>query len=140
MQTEGTKIWDRERVLTLIERSNEATGKALWSLYERQTASEQAANATRDRNGRGFNGRDAEFLSSIAKRLPQYDFKLTERQLPPVRRALRKYAGQLLQIIQIIQEKGHQVEFKKAKSNTGAQHANVVSVRAPDRDEHFGSF
>jgi hypothetical protein len=133
------KVWDRDMVIALIERSNEATGRALYSLFERQTESEQAANATTDHNGVGFNGRDAEFLSSIAKRLPNYGYTLTERQLPHVRRKLRKYSRQLLEIIQA---KGGTVVFKKPKKPTAtpAHELEVVNTVTVGRSEQFGLF
>jgi len=139
MQTAEAKIWDKDEVLALIERSNEATGRALWCLYERQTDDEQASNTTRDNNGVGFNGRDAEFLSSIAKRLPNYGFKLTERQLPHVRRKLRKYTRQLLEVIEA---KGGKVNYKPRKSAAVIQPTVESKSEAisDDRSEQYGMF
>lgn len=145
MQTAEAKVWDRDEVLALLERSNEATGRALYGLFERQTADERATNSTKVHNGRGFNGRDAEFLSSIAKKLPDYEYKLTERQLPHVRRKLRKYTRQLLEIIEA---KGGKVSFKTTKKHTAASVANndvavvavVENVVTVDRPAQYGLF
>jgi len=139
MQTAEAKVWDKEKVLALLASSNLATGRALWSLYERQTADEQASNTTREHNGVGFNGRDAEFLSGIAKRLPNYGFTLTPKQLPHVRRALSKYTRQLLEVIE---EKGGKVNYKPPKSEAVETPAAVIEdqVSVEGRSEQFGMF
>jgi len=94
------KVWDKQAVIELLERNNVAVVRAILALYERQTEDEKAAKETKQHNGRGFNSIDANFLSDIAVKLPKYDYKMTERQLKTARKMLRKYAGQLVQIIQ----------------------------------------
>ena len=68
--------------------------KMLQALYMEQTAGEQEAGFTSEQNGRGFNGTDAGFLSSVAKNAQEYG-TLTPRQLQSVARGLYKYAVQL---------------------------------------------
>jgi hypothetical protein len=93
------KVWDKDAVQHLISTNNAALAKALWNIYQRQTASEQSALTTLNRNGVGFNSNDAKFLSDIARRLPAYNFNMTPRQIAKVRPMMRKYWRQLLEEI-----------------------------------------
>jgi hypothetical protein len=69
--------------------------KMLQALYMRQTVDEQVAGETLNvRNKQGFNGRDAGFLSNVAKNAQEFG-TLTPRQLQSVARGLLKYSSQL---------------------------------------------
>jgi hypothetical protein len=127
MQNEG-KTWTKEAVISLIQTNNEACGRALWGLYQRQTADEQSSEQTRHHNGVGFNGRDAEFLTSVAKKLPHYHYKMTPKQHTAVARAIKKYVGQLMDIIE---EKGGKVDRKSLKSDA-AQSLNREAANSPE--------
>lgn len=72
----------------------QAVGKALVLIFERQTMTEQAANCTSQNNGRGFNGTDTDFGSSVAKKFIAYG-RLSPRQTTSIAKMLRKYSGQL---------------------------------------------
>jgi hypothetical protein len=96
---DSAKVWDRDAVIHLINTSKPALAKALWAIYQRQTTDEQRDQTTRVANGRGFNSRDAQFLSDVARKLPLYDFNLTDRQMAKVRPMMRKYWRQLLEEI-----------------------------------------
>jgi hypothetical protein len=76
-------------------------------------------------NGRGFNSRDAEFLSDIAQKRPRYNDNVTDRQLARIRPMLRKYWRQLLEEIE---ERGGQVDYR-AHERANAQ--TPKSVQAP---------
>ena len=112
MQAE-TKIWDKGMVQALIVASDKALSKALWNIFQRQTAAEQSALQTIEHNGRGFTGHDAKFLSDVARRLPAYSFHMTPRQVAKVRPMMRKYWRQLLEDIET---KGGSVSYKIANS------------------------
>ncbi|MFM7008685.1 MAG: hypothetical protein ACKO0Z_05045 [Betaproteobacteria bacterium] len=71
--------------------------RGLKAIYRNQTEDEQHDKATTDRNGIGFNGTDAEFLSSIAEKACK-GWTLSPKQLAATRKAMRKYAGQLERI------------------------------------------
>jgi hypothetical protein len=71
-----------------------ALGRALVLIFNRQTSTEQASNTTSQNNGRGFNGMDADFGSSVAKKFMHYG-RMTPRQTRAVAKMLLKYAGQL---------------------------------------------
>ena len=87
--------WTRAEILAGLHESPAFVYRALQVMYARQTDDEQAAGVTAHDNGVGFNGTDAEFLSSVAERSKPYG-KLTTRQCDAVRRALVKYVGQLV--------------------------------------------
>jgi hypothetical protein len=67
------------------------------SIFEYQTASEQNSNSTSEDNGVGFNGVDAELLSSYAKWIKRTG-TLTVGQMKYARKKMLKYSGQLAKI------------------------------------------
>lgn len=71
--------------------------KAIVRLFEEQTASERISYATTEKNGRGFNGVDAEILSSFAGQI-QRGRSLSPKQLAIAYKKLPKYAKQLLEL------------------------------------------
>lgn len=91
------KPWTKEKLLDMLDRSDKAVGKALVVLYGFQTAEEQAVGVTREDNGAGFNGSDAEFLSKIAQWVIEND-KITPGQAAIVRPKIRKYWRQLVNV------------------------------------------
>jgi transposase-like protein len=104
-----TKIWNKESIVSLLMQKDDAVVRAIQTLYARQTADERASSATKHSNGIGFTGTDARFLSSVAQALPQYNNKMTAKQLEVARRMLPKYWRQLLEAAA---EKGAQVDMK----------------------------
>lgn len=94
------KVWNKEAIVELLNTNDRAVVRAIKVLYARQTADEQSAEHTKHRNGVGFNGPDAAFLSSIAKALPRYNDRMTVRQIAKARRMLPKYWRQLLEEIE----------------------------------------
>jgi hypothetical protein len=103
-----TQVWTKERVYTLLDQSDAAVVRALQQIYSRQTESERCSLATVASNGVGFNAHDAKILSDIARRLPYYNNKMTPRQMTMVRRMIKKYWRQLLDIIA---ENGGEVSY-----------------------------
>ena len=100
----GPKNWTKESILGLLDQwtipgqeNGKAMFRALHSLYERQTVSEQATHESREQNGRGFTKFDAELLSDIAKKSEKYE-SLTPKQTQLVGRRIRKYHRQLVEI------------------------------------------
>jgi hypothetical protein len=93
-----TKEFIQEKLAT----NNQWLERGIIAIYNRQTAGEKAASITKELNGRGFNGCDAEFLSSLAewinKSHRQPGDRLSPKQAEIARRKMKKYAGQLLQI------------------------------------------
>lgn len=92
-----TPRWTKQTIADRIASDDRALERGILAIYARQTADEQATEATRHRNGAGFTGADAELLSSFAKQI-QRGRRLTAKQLPYARRKMAKYAGQLLRV------------------------------------------
>lgn len=91
------KIWTIEEIKTLVLTNDKMVARSVVVLYERQTASEQSAQETHERNGVGFNGVDAPILSSFAEFYKARNY-LTEKQVALARKKLTKYARQLTAI------------------------------------------
>lgn len=75
----------------------ESNLRALLRIYQLQTASEKVIEHTTDYNGVGFTGIDGEFMTSLAKQFIS-KFSLSAKQYKYVKKAMKKYAGQLLKI------------------------------------------
>jgi hypothetical protein len=86
--------WSKEDIQDLLRTNDRAVVRALLFLYSQQTKDEQEVEATQHSNGRGFNGMDANFLSSLAKQYQQRKF-LSRKQIGFVRQKLMKYWRQL---------------------------------------------
>lgn len=93
----GNRIWTKEEIVNLLQTNDQMVWRSLKQLYLKQTASERASGTTHVVNGVGFNSRDAEILSSIARSYEQWH-RLTPKQTALVRRKIMKYAGQLTKI------------------------------------------
>ena len=88
-----------DRVRELIVSRDDAAIKALLRIYEYQTAHEQAIEATVENNMVGFNHSDAKLMTALAKWYMSRKF-FTPKQLARVKRAMPKYAGQILRLMQ----------------------------------------
>jgi len=71
--------------------------RAVVALYHRQTADEQVIRETSIKNGVGFNGADANILTSFAEQIMR-GRRLSPKQLAIAYKKLPKYAKQLLSI------------------------------------------
>lgn len=67
------------------------------AIFEKQTYDEQQTESTKEHNGVGFNGVDAEILSSFAKQI-KAGRTLSVKQTAIAQKKMPKYAGQLLSI------------------------------------------
>lgn len=96
-------VWTKELVRERLLANDENVWRGTVMLYRRQTRAEQAHGQARERNGVGFNKRDARFMTSLAEQIIRnkergYRYLLTERQTDYARRIIWKYAGQLARI------------------------------------------
>jgi len=91
------KVWTAEEIKVLLTESDKAVARAILAIYKLQTADEQAIKETTEHNGVGYNGVDANFMSSLAQFYQSKGF-LTDGQLKYGRKAIMKYAGQLTTI------------------------------------------
>ena len=90
-----------------LTKSDKWVRRAILVIFEAQTASEQCSETTKENNGVGFNGTDAQILSSFAKQIIEFEAgrsrfltPLSRKQMVLVRRKISKYAGQLLKAAQ----------------------------------------
>ena len=119
------KTWTEQMILDLIERAdNVVLFKMLHSLYERQTTYEQSSEYTRDRNDVGFSAFDAKFLTSVAKNAEQYK-RVSNGQAPHIRKAMKKYRKQLVDI-------ANANERKREVVNGLSQKASVAPAQLRD--------
>ena len=88
-----------------LQKSDVLVERALVVLYYAQTTDEQIAGQTSESNGVGFNGVDAEILTSFAQQVLKngrgYDEgrRLSPKQRDLARRKLAKYSAQLVRCI-----------------------------------------
>ena len=99
------RSWTVERMRATLQKSDVLVERALVVLYYAQTTDEQIAGQTSESNGVGFNGVDAEILTSFAQQVLKngrgYDEgrRLSPKQRDLARRKLAKYSAQLVRCI-----------------------------------------
>ncbi len=93
----AVKKWTKDEIKQKLTTDTRWVIRGLLAIYDRQTADEKAVGATVEDNGVGFNGADAEILSSIAMNYKTRNF-ISPRQLEIVQKKMPKYAGQLAKI------------------------------------------
>ena len=91
------KIWTIEEIKALLAESDKAVARAILAIYNRQPADEKIVKETSASNGIGYNGVDANFMSSLAQFYQSKGF-LSAGQLKYGRKKIMKYAGQLTEI------------------------------------------
>jgi DNA-binding protein Fis len=98
----AARVWSKAEVIGLVARNDKAVERALATLFDRQTPTEQETESTGIHNGVGFNAVDAPLLSSFAKQIARSN-RVEGQRLSPVqrewaRKKLRKYGAQLTRI------------------------------------------
>ena len=86
--------WTPDLIKEKINTSDVAVKRALLRLYSFQTEDEKLYGAVYHTNGKGFNGTDAEILSSFATQLLSRGW-LSDKQIAIARKKLLKYSGQI---------------------------------------------
>jgi hypothetical protein len=88
-----------------IATDNKWLFRAIEVIFSRQTADEQATDTTRHENGIGFNGVDAEIMSSFARQIirwkrgeVKYNCPLSPKQLTIAKKKMPKYASQIIEV------------------------------------------
>lgn len=108
--------WDKDSINSLLLSNPKAMDRALLVLLDRQTDDEISSEMTKYVNGRGFNGVDAEFMTSLAVRVRR-GWGLTPKQRACLTKTnskgycrLSKYHAQLIEEISL-KEKSKQKEM-----------------------------
>lgn len=74
--------------------------RSILKIYSNQTRDEQDVRNTKHHNNIGFNGLDAQFLSSLAEQIQKSQYpegrRLSPKQTEYAKRKMVKYAKQLL--------------------------------------------
>ena len=125
MATKTKGPWNKENINELLQKSDQAVMKGLTVIYDRQTSDEQSAERTKYLNGRGFNGLDAEFGTSLAKQVITKN-SLSPKQMLAARKMLGRYAGQLALVAN--EKAGTEVIPQVAKMNPALATYNPVLV------------
>lgn len=125
----------KAEIIELLKTNDRAVARALVVLAERQTAVEQNAEATINRNGVGFTPADARMGTSMANFYTRFG-RLTEKQIaywrvPNVRGVPRicKYAGQLLEIAQAKAKEAKILETPQQNAYMGQDVGNLMEER-----------
>jgi len=91
--------YTREFVTDKIMTDDRWLERGILAIWKYQTANEKRDEATELNNGVGFNGVDGKFLTSLGNWLNRPGTHLSEKQKFVARKKMKKYAGQLLRII-----------------------------------------
>lgn len=94
------KAWTQDMIKELIRTNDKAVVRALLVIYNYQTDSEKAWGETKFDNGIGFNGVDANILTSFAQQVNARGF-LSPKQMFIARKKMLKYAGQILKHMEL---------------------------------------
>ena len=99
MTTASTTVkkWKKADIRSKLEVNDVWLVKGLLAIYAQQTPSEQESGFTAEDNGFGFNGVDAEFLTSLAVQYNQHG-SLSPKQMGFARVKMLKYSGQLAKL------------------------------------------
>ena len=97
MADKHSSEFGRDQLELLIKNDDKWAIGALLKIYEFQTSQEQEAKNTYEKNKMGFSATDAGFMTSMAQQFINKG-RLTERQIPYVKRTMPKYIGQLMDV------------------------------------------
>jgi hypothetical protein len=95
---EDNHVWTKEEIREKLKTDDRWLFRGLLAIYRLQTEDEKNDKATRHYNGIGFNGVNADFLSTAAERRMNPNFKFSRKYRDAIRRAMLKYSGQLAKI------------------------------------------
>ncbi len=92
------KKWTKEEVAAKLESDDKWLVRGLLAIHARQTEEEKATETTKEQNGIGFNGVDANILTDLVNQYKRTNGYLSVRQIALIRKKMKKYAGQLARI------------------------------------------
>lgn len=90
--------WTKDTIKAELQKGNKPLlVRALLAIYEGQTSHEKLTMTTHEDNGIGFNGADAEILTSFVEQWRTRQW-LSEKQYALLQKKMPKYSGQLARI------------------------------------------
>ena len=89
--------WTKEMIKEKIAANNVWLARGVVAIWNKQTEDERYSGQTTHDNGIGFNGADAEILSSFAMQYVSKGY-LSPKQFDIARKKMLKYSGQLAKI------------------------------------------
>lgn len=92
------KKWTKEEVKEKLATDDKWLVRGLLAIHARQTEEEKATETTKEQNGIGFNGVDANILTDLVNQYKRTNGFLSPRQIALIRKKMVKYAGQLARI------------------------------------------
>ena len=101
------RTWNKADIKDLLQKNDKAVIRGLIVIYNYQTADEKATAETSHDNGMGFNGIDAEILTSFVNFYSRNGY-LSQKQLGIARKKMLKYSQQLLNHMYNEKMKGEQ--------------------------------
>lgn len=94
------KVWTKADVQNLLRINDTAVIRGMLRIYTKQTFDEKQIEETTDFNGVGFNGLDGKIMSSFSSFYNKNKY-LSPKQMKIARNKMKKYAGQLIQIMRM---------------------------------------
>jgi hypothetical protein len=86
--------WNKVNIREMLEAKDDAVVRGLVRIHSFQTGDEQLFGQTTEENGVGWNGADAEYMTSLHDYFRANGY-LTPGQMTYARKKILKYAGQL---------------------------------------------
>lgn len=128
-------VWNEAKIAKLLNTNDQAVGRAIIAIYDRQTQDEKATSNTRHTNGRGFRANHASKGSYYA-RWCLGGRKLTGHHLDNARKIALHYVRQLAEVANA-RESGELVVKSIDRGGMGpTEHKNTI---ASTTDGHFES-
>jgi len=91
------RVWNKQSIQELLERSDYAVERAVLAIYARQTQEEKGEGGTICRNSMGFSGSDGEWMSHLARDI-EGGYKIPFHSLWRIRKHMKRYWRQLVEV------------------------------------------
>lgn len=92
------KKYTKEDIAAKLATDNKWLVRGMLAIFQRQTEEEKATETTKEQNGIGFNGVDANIMTDLCNQYKRTNGYLSPRQIDLIRKKMKKYAGQLTKI------------------------------------------
>jgi len=99
IEAAAIKTWLESRFKPDDFDHRKAVERMVMAIWDRQTPREKTSSETIERNGRGFNGRDADFAGRIIEAIRNPDYSCISRGLAKAAaKMMKKYSRQLAEV------------------------------------------